>query len=345
MVSDTSIVRARRPLFITGMERSGTTLLAAMLSEHSAICRLVPPFVANLFSSWPEGVADPEQLESFLDDLYGRTRFGHSPVPRDALRARLRPLLPLAFRDLAAEVVATHSTHQGKADFVYWGDKTPWLVRVLHARKAQFDRVLGDYRLVTIVRDGRAVLSSVLRAQATSGRNFRTDVFYLAAQWRKAATLETLFSEQGQHFQVRYEQLITRPVETLQVVCRFLDLPYEPGMLEYQRRGPTSSIHRLLSAPPRPDRMEAWHAEGDGRRLRVFDLLARSELRRAGYPPLPPAIRRGWAVALWETTAYWLDTRVRARLRKALERGRPRSGRPVSTPPATLPAAPHGRRR
>ena len=318
------------------MERSGTTLLGTMLSEHSRICRAVPPFVANLFSRWPEGVAGPEELEPFLDELYGRTRFSHSPVPRDALRTRLGPLLPLTFRDLAAEVVAAHSAHEGKPDFVYWGDKTPWLVTVLHTNKAQFDRVLGDYQLITIVRDGRAVMSSAIRAQAAFGRGFRTDVVYLAAQWRRAATLGALFADEGRHLQVRYEQLIKRPAETLQAVCRFLDLPYEPGMLEYRRLGITSTIHRLVSEPPRPDRTEAWHTEGDARLLRVFDLLARSELRRAGYPRLPRALGRGFATVLWETASYWLETRVRDRLRRAVARVRARHGAgEVPTPSPT----------
>jgi len=329
------------------MERSGTTLLAAMLSRHSGICHLVPPFVATLLSIWPEGVSGPEQLQRFVDDLYDRTRFHRSPVPRDALVARLLRRLPLAFRDLAAEVVAAHSAREGKPDFVYWGDKSPTLVTALHANKSQFDRVMGEYRLVSIIRDGRAVLSSVLHAGATLGRGFRTDLFYLAAQWRKAAMLEALFPDKGQHLQVRYEELVTRPARTLQAVCRFLDLPYEPGMLEYQHLGAASSIHRLLSAPPRADRIEAWQAEVDGRSLRVFDLLARSALSRAGYAPLPPSLRRGVGVSLCETVSYWLDTRVRDRLRSAAARVRARRAARVAAAPDTSrsdgPAAGGGR--
>jgi hypothetical protein len=291
-----------------------------MLSQHPAICHRVPAFAVNLFARWAEGIGGPEQLEEFLDDLYGRTRFAGSPVSRDTLRAHLRPLLALTFRELAAEVAATHSAHHGKPDFVYWCAKTPALVTVLHDDKARFDQALGDYRVVSILRDGRAVLSSVLRAHATMGRSFRTDVFYLASQWCRSATLGARFSQPGQHFQVRYEALTTRPAETLEAVCRFLGLPYEPGMLEYWRLGSTSPIHRLLASPPRADRVEAWHVEADPGFLRIFDRLARSELTRAGYPPLPAALRRGVTRRLWETIAYQLHTRVRPRLRRAFAR-------------------------
>ena len=312
----------RRPLFITGMGRSGTTLLGAMLSGHSGISHDSPPFVTNLVGAWADGVDGPERLERFLDDLYGRTRFQLSAVPRDALGDRLRPRLPLPFRDLAAEVVTAHSTAAGKPDFVYWTDRTPAFVATLHGDKARFDRILGAYRLVAIVRDGRAVLSSSLRAQATRGGGFVTDVFDLAAHWRRAATLGALFSDRGLYHQVRYEELVTRPAETLQEVCRFLELPYEPGMLDYQDLALTSPIHRLLGAPPRPDRVEAWQGEADGRLLRIFDQLAGTELRRSGYPPLPPALRRSSPVAGWESLSYWLETRVHHRLRRVLDRTR-----------------------
>lgn len=335
IMSVTPTATTRRPLFVTGMERSGTTLLASILAQHPAIGHRVPPFTSNLFSHWPDGVRHPGELERFLDDLYGRTRFAVSPVHREVLRARLGPLLPLTFRDLAAEVMTAHSAHHGKPDFVYWVDKTPLFVTLLHENKARFDRVLGDYRMVSILRDGRAVLSSVLRAQATLGHGFRTDVFYLAAQWRRSATLGALFSRPGQHLQVRYEELITRPAATIETVCRFLDLPYESRMLDYWRSDTASPIHRLLSSPPRADRIEAWHTEADPRLLRVFDLLARPELARAHYAPLPPSLRRGLTGALGEAIAYWLDTRVRARVRRRLDRARSRSadGSPGAAPP------------
>jgi hypothetical protein len=322
MDSHPASTRTRRALFITGMERSGTTLLGAMLARHPGICRMTPPFVANLLWGWPDGVSTAEDLDRFLDDLYGRTRFKDSPLSRHGLRERLRPHLPLSFRDLAAEVVAAHSATVGKPDFVYWTDRTPWYVSILHRDKVTFDRILGDYRLVTIIRDGRAVLSSVLRAQTIRGLGFRTDLFHLAAQWRKAATLGSLFSDPGHYYQIRYEELVTRPVETLQGVCRFLDLPYDPGMLDYQDRHLAAPIHRLLAAAPSPERADAWQAEADGALLRIFDRLAREELRRSGYAPLPHWLQRRASAVVWESLSYRLGRLAQHRLRRMAERAR-----------------------
>jgi Sulfotransferase family len=316
-------VLTRRPLFITGMGRSGTMLLGAMVSGHSGISHNSPPFVTNLFDAWSEGADGPERLERFLDDLYGRTRFQSSPLSRDALRDRLRPQLPLSFRDLTAETVAAHSATAGKPDFVYWTDRTPAFVSTLHDNKARFDRILGDYRLVAILRDGRAVLSSALRAQATLGHGFHTDMFDLATHWRARPPRSGPYSpERGATTRCGTRSSSRAPAETLREVCRFLDLPYEPGMLDYPTLKFSSPIHRLLAGPPRPDPIEAWQAEADPRLLRIFDRLARTELHRSGHPPLPPALQRRSPAVLWESLSYWLKTRLHARLRRVLGRAR-----------------------
>jgi hypothetical protein len=310
------------PLLVTGMERSGTTLLRTMLSGHPAVCRHLPPFVVNLFRRWPDGVADPAALDVFLEDLYTRTRFGRSPVSRDELRARVAPRLPLSFRELAFHVTAAHSERLGKSGFTYWGEGTPHLVPVLHAHRAALDRALGAYRVIAIVRDGRAVLASVLRAQAVMGQGFATDVIALAARWRQAVTLGRLFPDPARYHELRYEDLVTQPEATLRGVCQFLGVPWEPAMLAYPELGVRTPIHALLAAPPSPARATAWSREGPPVLLRIFDWLARDELRRLGYPALPAGLGRPALLVRGELLRYWMATRVGRRLPGA---ARPRS--------------------
>lgn len=298
-----------RPLLITGMERSGTSLLGAMMAAHSRVSGSAPSFVPNLFHAWADGVARPDQLDRFLDSLYGRTRFKGAPVRRETLRDRLAPRLPLSFRELATVVATACADDPSPAAWAYWIDRTPLFVTTLSRHPRRFDQVMGDYRLLVIVRDGRAVLSSVLQAHAVLHTSFYTDVFYLAAQWRRAAALAARHAASGRCLEVRYEALVARPAATLQRVCRFLELSYEPAMLDYHRTSSGSPIHQLLSEGPRPDRVDAWRTEVDPGVLRVFDLLAGSALRRAGYPPLPAELRHGRLTALGATAGYWLKTR------------------------------------
>lgn len=300
-------------VFVTGMERSGTRLLRTVLSAHAMIAPFPQSFVPNLIKRWRGGVRDGAELDAFLGELYTRTRFGKSPVPRGVLADRFGPRLPLGFPALAHGVVAAYSESQGKAEFTLWGDASPTFVRFLHTRRRLLDEVFGSYRVISIIRDGRAVLSSVLRAHAIRGGKFSTDVVELAARWRVAATLSSAVADPKVYHELRYEDLVSRPEETLRHVCTFLGVPFDVGMLDYRRLARVTPIHQLLAAPLMEERATAWQLEAPPQLLRIFDLLCRVELAGQGYGALPPSVRRSRMVVLGELLAYRLN-RYRRRL-------------------------------
>ena len=89
------------------------------------------------------------------------------------------------------------------------------------------------------------------------------------------------------------------------------------GALAFLQRERTASI---------PTGNTPLMSEADARRLRIFDLLAQSELHRRGYPPLPPTVRRSFMATLCETGSHWLLTRARHRLQGIRERTRRSNG-------------------
>jgi len=88
---------------------------------------------------------------------------------------------------------------------------------------------LFNIKVVHLVRDGRAIINSYLRKYGDFGLALRRWVaptvlaFYVRRQFAKANWL-----------QVRYEELVTRPEETLNSICVFLGISFERAMLAYR---------------------------------------------------------------------------------------------------------------
>ncbi|HKF55883.1 MAG TPA: sulfotransferase, partial [Blastocatellia bacterium] len=62
--------------------------------------------------------------------------------------------------------------------------------------------------------------------------------------------------ESGRYYEIRYESLVARPAEECALLCAFLGLPYEEGMLRFHER-------RRRAAPP-SDAKQAWlSSEGE----------------------------------------------------------------------------------
>ena len=109
----------------------------------------------------------------------------------------------------------------------------------------------------------------------------------------------------SRYLEVRYEALVTSPEATLETICGFLDLVFEPAMLRYhERAGSRLDEHearygadgrlviskaerrhnqRFVMDPPQPDRIGRWRQEATADELRRFEAVAGEWLDRLGY--------------------------------------------------------------
>jgi len=88
---------------------------------------------------------------------------------------------------------------------------------------------LFDIKVIHLVRDGRAVVNSYLRKHGS----FTPAVRGWAFPTLLAYYLHRNFAEDN-WLQVRYEELATRPEETLKRICAFLGIYFVPKMLAYK---------------------------------------------------------------------------------------------------------------
>lgn len=265
-----------------------------MLDAHPALAvlpetRLAPRVIKTCW----EGEVPPEHMIEVMAD---HPRWGDFGVRPEALLDRLRAMpSPL---NAASTLRAFYRLYAEGAGKPRWGDKTP---RYL-AHMLQIQAVLPEARFVHLIRDGRDVALSFI------GQPFGPDSVAGAAQWwRKRISGGRALAPLVEHYlETRYEDLILDPETTLRRVCDFLDLGWDPRMLDYHRhagermreldrdraRGsggpPLGSVerlsaHALTSEPPRRDRVGRWQREMSHRDQRAFEHVAGAALDELGY--------------------------------------------------------------
>ena len=280
--------------FVVGVARSGTTLLRMMLDSHPALA--IPPethFAGRAIAAFAPGGGGVEAAVAAIVEGRFWPDFG-IPVEEfaDAVASRADPTPG----DLLRVFYETYATRAGKRR---WGDKTPPYLE----RMGEIHAVLPEARFVHVIRDGRDVALSAIPLWFGPG-----SVEEAARQWRDriAAARERARELLPAYLEVRYEDLVRGPRDTLAAVCEFLDLPWDSAMLDYHRRaeaqlarldseiswydGSTISaadrirIHRLTAEPPRRDRIERWRTLMPPADIRAFERLAGPTLEELGYP-------------------------------------------------------------
>lgn len=251
----------QRPVFIGGVGRSGTTLLADMMGFHPDV---TPIYETDLVISLMQIVSEPtspdirrnrvaglldrwtNQLAQMPHAKADHERYAHGPhhllFTREATLERGSELLaqihqPVqALRDFVRGCFAEHCARAGKP---LWVNKTPGYLQYVGALRLLFP----DMLFVHIVRDGRDVAASVM------GRPWGGDtVEEVAEQWAFALTeAQSLARDYPDlHVQVRYEDLLREPQATLERVFQRLGWSTPADLAEsYRARQGAFDVSRI----------------------------------------------------------------------------------------------------
>jgi hypothetical protein len=207
---------------VVGVPRSGTTLLRLMIDAHPGVA--IPPETGFLMDpAIMAGLSGPSEIARHMTGHRLWCDFGIAAEAFVRAAARLpdgagpAPVLRLFYR--------LYGERFGKPR---GGDKTP--MHLLHLRRIA--AVLPEARFVHIIRDGRDVALSWRKTWFAPSR----DVVKLVGLWRDWVAAARREGAGLPYLEVRYEDLIGDPAGQLARICHFLDLAFEPAMLDYHRR-------------------------------------------------------------------------------------------------------------
>ncbi len=197
-------------------------------------------------------------------------------------------------------VIYNHHVNMDKKQT--WGDKTPIYISIL----PQLAELYPNAKFIHLIRDGR----DVTRSFKTTGW-FGPWLHDNTAEWANA--INVYFEYQNSHpyleiFEIRYEELVLETEQTIKRLCDYLDIEFEPGMLDWEvsldGRIPIreAHIHKKLGRKPKKSDINRWMSEMTRRELLVTESFISKQLTDTGYKLYYS--NSAWATVFFITRQY-----------------------------------------
>lgn len=210
------------PIFIAGLERSGTSLIYALLASHPNIAMTRRTNLWTYFYNQYGNLSKPANFERCLKDLMRYKRL--VPVGLNAEKLESDFLSgEMTYPRLFALIEEQYAQRLGRPR---WGDKS------LNTERYA-DEIFGAYpnaRILHMQRDPRDRYASAVKRWKIS----RGGAGVGSAVWLSSLKLAQRHEAQypNQYMIVRYETLAREPEKTLRMICTFIAEEYTPLMLE-----------------------------------------------------------------------------------------------------------------
>jgi hypothetical protein len=274
-----------RPLFVLSVWRSGSSLLHALLNQHSQIGLLYEGELPQLQLLLRRHLGSGGWRETWEFWNRGPSRHG---IPLDFMPANVADAWE------ATRIVYQKFARRKKATI--WGEKSPhWYHNALCiARK------FPDAQFIFLWRDVSAVLKSIAHA-AAGDRFFRKPGFaqrVLVGSEKLRHACNSLRSEGRAVHELNYEDLVSDTEHHMQEICRFLGLQYEPQMasLEGADRSATfaGNHHALVRGNRIIHRRKGTEALSPAVRQKIARYVCRWKTQSDGeWPKYPVQLANG----------------------------------------------------
>jgi len=264
-------------IFLISQPRAGSTLTQKMLGSHPMIHTQSEPWVMlhPLHALKPDGLVAEYDASLYAKGLEDFIRT--LPGGRSQYVTKMAEVYRSFYTGIA--------TSAGKPLFL---DKTPRYYLII----PELAELFPDARFIFLWRNPMAVLGSIVNTWVKRDwyrlSEFKYDLLHapeLMLQGR------TLLSKNAYHIQ--YEQLLASPEATLQAACQFLDIPFEPEMIEYGNKQSAEWQYGdkgTVNEKSRPDQQHAeqWHKSlNDPQHWRVMHeyllTLGEEKMEQMGY--------------------------------------------------------------
>jgi hypothetical protein len=292
------------PIFIFGIGRTGTTLLARMLDRHPDVSIYLESSFLNVV---PAGAA-----EATLDDAAARRLLDRMPDPADQGVSRDAILRRFATTDQSVRALFDTSLRlrmeaHGKRIF---GEKTPSHFAKVDVLRAWYP----DARFVYLLRDPRDAYASFTHSRdhatvAWMDRTLLGRCLYWNYYRHAVAAAKRGFP--ARVHEVEFAALVRDPDGTLRDLCSFLHLAYDPNMRAVAENNSSFAETRearglRTEVLDRKDRLRPWQTT-------AIEILC-GERMKADDLPLPAGSRRVVGV-LSALGAYALTARLHRAIR------------------------------
>jgi len=276
------------PIFMIGIQRSGSNLLRLMLNELPELAAPHPPHILQRMMPLVPRYGDLDRKKAFsrlVDDVCRLVE--SNPVPwegvvlnRENVAARCRKPNLVAVFGAVYDVMAEA-----------WGAKT-WCCKSLANiyYLPEIKDYFTDAKYIYLYRDGRDVATSFSKA-VVGEKHF----YHIAKEWNEAQQLALNFRKEipaKRFFNLSYEDLTTKTEKAVRALCGFLGVRYKPSMLEFYKSGEAkraasaSNLWENVTHPVMKQNSRKFLKEAREEDIRIFESVAGSSMDSLGYERL-----------------------------------------------------------
>lgn len=215
------------PFFIIGSGRCGTTLLRELLNLHSSV--VIPPESYSLPMIYKKhkiyrSLPWHDYLKIILGEFENHSEFNTWGIDLTECKLNLALLdrQGQSLRRIIKDIYLSYAAKKGKAN-VLWGDKS--VVNTLYLD--HLDKIFLKTKYIHIIRDGFDVVASYLNSKLVN------NLEEAAEKWNSAINYCAQYkkTKPSHIFEIRYEDLVRHPKIQLQKVCKFLEIEFEPALI------------------------------------------------------------------------------------------------------------------
>lgn len=235
------------PVFIIGCSRTGSTLLQNLLNQYSDIDILpevqliVPKWIHKDFEKKMKPLKrleKDEYIDKLIDLMYSKKLFGvfwEKIRQREIDQSYLKSLLMQCGRETEDILYAIMKAHAYSKKKNTLGAKFP--VYICYANK--LTKWFEKSRIIHTVRDPRGIFASQYYKRRVNKGSWikKSKVAFLQfihinIQYYWAARTHKYMKKDLNYFCCKYEDLVQQPEQTIRNLCDFLNIKFDPNMLE-----------------------------------------------------------------------------------------------------------------
>lgn len=282
----------------------------SILSAHPNI--VVAPeamFMMNLYTKYARAKWNQKKILEFYEDLWHEKYLFMWNLDREQLKKELLSAGEKVDFFMLCRIVygryAQQQKRQEDISSILIGDKNPHYALLL----PQLLAIAPGAKFIHIVRDYRDTILSYRRLKFEL-----TGTAFLAWRWKMYNTEILKHSQKfpDRFLTVRYEDIVTKPEETLPRVCQFLGLNYNSGMLEFYR-GATESWRKdawseKTTTPLDQQNIAVWKKNMSESDVHIADTICGRFGKQFGYEIASSSSILSWIIVWSAWPVAWLYT-------------------------------------
>ncbi len=268
------------PIFIAGPDRSGTTLLYAVLASHPNISMVR----RTNYWRWFYGRFGDLSIEKNLDRLLERMLSYKRIAPLHPDGNRIRKEFLQGEQSYGRLFGLFHEHNAERNEKSRWGDKS------LHTEH-HVDTVLKEYpqaKIIHTIRDPRDRYASVRKRFSADNPRLGASTARLINSIRIGKRNLKEYPEN--YAIIRFEDLVLKPERTARIICDFIGEDYDPAMLslegdsELRNSGGNSSFDKIAPGQISTKPVGRYKQVLSGSEIAFIQLFTGRIMREFDYP-------------------------------------------------------------